>query len=166
MNNILPIFLLATLFFSFQEANASDGKYTFRDPIFPEKRISIDVREETFLVADTALKMSTCKESDNFLCLVTDAFTFYAPRKIAKAQREWSGKGHKYLVESIANYGILGWNGPLMRIRGEGKEGVTYFLFSKNAGLVAISIVGKDTSAHATYLLDGKCGYGAMTDCR
>jgi hypothetical protein len=166
MNKMLAYFTFAiSLLFLSRVANASGDVYTFRDSVFPEKRISIDISGKNFLVADSALKMSVCQDSDEFLCVVTDAFAFFVPKKIEQGQREWSVKAHKYVVESIERYGILGWNGSLMRIRGESTNGVTYFLYSKHAGLVGISIVAKNSGSHTTYLLDGKCGYGAAPAC-
>lgn len=139
--------------------------YSYRDPVFPDKRISIDVTGGQFLIADVAVKFMECDKKKYAICLKTKAFSFLIPKKFKEGQKTWSDDEIKYAIESIGMHHILGWSGDLMRIRSDGKDGSTYFLYSKSTGLIAISFVDAKTGMHATYLLDGKCGFGAEPSC-
>ena len=75
---IYTIKLCAALFFIIfvPKVIAGDGVYTYRDPVFPDKRLSLNLRDNVFQIADVGMIMSSCGPEDEYACIVSDVFLF------------------------------------------------------------------------------------------
>lgn len=134
--------------------------FKYRDPAFPEKRISIDVGREQFLVADVAEDMKVCKSGASFICVESRTLSFHFPRNFKDGQKEWDAHGRKYRVESVESYEIWGRQERLMRIRMDSQGESTIYLYSQKVGLMGIGFVDPKTRSYAIYLVDGERGFG------
>jgi hypothetical protein len=136
--------------------------YTYRDPIFPKKRLSINVSERFFQIAGVAIPMSICGNDEDYICVVSDGFYFHIPKSGELSNREWNVQGIRYTSENKEEVSIWGKLHSVSRISGVSKKMHIIYLYSKDSGLVGFSFVDKKSGAKGTYLLDGLCGFGAQ----
>lgn len=153
---------LTACFFSLSPAAAGHEVYTYRDPIFPKKRFSINVSERLFQIAGVAIPMSVCGNDEDYICVVSDGFYFHVPKTGELSSREWNVQGIRYTSENKEEVSIWGKLHSVSRISGVGRKMHIIYLYSKDSGLVGFSFVDKNSGAKGTYLLDGTCGFGAQ----
>jgi hypothetical protein len=158
-------FFLSFFLASFNAVAADNGRFTYRDPVFPKKRLTINVSERIFQIADVAIPMSVCGSDDDYICVLSDGFYFHKPSEGIESKRKWKADGIRYTSDSEETISLWGKSHLIWRINGVGKQMHIIYLYSKDAGLVGFSFVDKKSGAKGTYLLDEKCGFGASNAC-
>jgi hypothetical protein len=158
-------FAVASMLFPTASLSAESGRYTYRDPIFPKRRLVVNVPDQAFQVADVALPMTTCKDGSRYICVESDGFNFHVPAEV-HSDSEWHAGGVSYKAEPEETISLLGKVFSVRRINGKGKNLHILYLYSVDNGLVGFSFVDDESGAKGTYLLDQACGFGAKPDCK
>ena len=157
----LCLLLLLVIF----NAACAHEAYKYSDPLYPLKRVSINVTDRLFQIADVAESMTVCAINEPYICVSSRSFDFHFPRRLREGQTEWTVDGATYRVDNSYDYEISGRKSLVTRIiRTKGKEKTAY-LFSDRYGLIGIAFFVGDPGPYVTFLLDAECGFGAPATC-
>lgn len=156
-------YAIAVLFVSFH-VNASSWIYRGYIPsdeehvlvIESSNKISLNHREFTWF---------SCEDA-SYICLMSGLISFSIPR-IPGEKSKWTKNKVDYTVETTKMLKVFGQTIPdVMLIKASFQQDDKYvqeFLFSYERGLLAISEKARESKSFL--LLEGICGYGALSTC-
>ena len=149
----------------FPTAMAGEGVYTYRDPVFPDKSLSLNFRDDVFQIADVGMEMSSCVHEDEYFCIISDGFFIHIPKNGISFKRKWKIGNIEYRNENEQTVSVWGRSISVYRIHGQRGKMKIIYLYSVESGLMGFSFLDSKTGAKALYLLDAECGFGAFQGC-
>ena len=153
------VMLLACLF----SMSISAEQWIYRGLFDRERVIRIETNPDNMAIDGSMRVAQFCSQDSEYICIRTDGFAFYFPKKISSSMKSWSAGGFAYNVSSMRSASYLGVKYDVFVIMQEVQKGSLFYLYSEKGGLLALGGKGVDTSM--VYLLESKCGYGASADC-
>jgi len=139
------------------------GQWNYIDPLRPTESFTIYTDPDHFEINDVLLDAKVCKKTDKYICITSEGFEFYVPRKIEDLNGSW--KVNNFTFESHLNKRIqlFGINDDIYIIEKTPPKKL-YFLYSKHRGLLGMGGYSKKSSR--IFLLVEKCGFGAGDNCQ
>ena len=130
----------------------------------------LNVPAKVIGVGDVSLSATYCDDRSSYFCIDSEVFHFAVPKEFPSKQKEWSSGGRTYQLESplhtvmffgrriqvelISSVGLKSANGP---------AAITYYLYSPDAGLLAVDTHGSGNVVRDVLVSTGAHGFGAKS---
>lgn len=138
-------------------ALATDGGFVLDEPA------------NAIAVGDVSIRATYCDEKSDFFCIDSDVFYFAVPKTLTGKQQNWNLGGHTYHVEiPLHEILLLGKRIHVEVITTLGPKPVNkpapdiYFLYSPEAGLLAVESRATGNLATDILISTAKIGFGAQ----
>ncbi len=166
MPMIKKIYYVITLLFISFHVNASSWVYREHIPSDEKHVIVIESSNKISIDNHRVFTWYPCEDA-NYICLMSGIISFSIP-KMPGEKSKWTINKVNYTAETIKMLKVFGQTIPnVVLIKASFQQDDNYvqeFLFSYERGLLAIS--DKVLEGNSFLLLEGKCGYGAISTCK
>lgn len=155
----LTLFIALVGLSSFVAAPAVASSWVYYDIREPRNQFLLEDSPPRSAWMDVAGSAEFCARDDSYLCFKAADFQFAVPKDFKGNETRWTYDGVSYEVSGVSRRYILGRRYLAYFIERELGPHKLRFLFTREAGLIAITTVGG--SQGMILILAGKCGYGA-----
>lgn len=151
------ISVVLSCFLLFSSFSVSAEGLRYRN-FFDKTDAGLNIQAEGLSASDLLHPITWCDKDYKFACMISPVFEFSVPRN-GKEVKSWSHMGAKYIVLMTKKEVINGEVFQYRVIRQEWKRLKTDFVYFDEFGVVAIKVLG-----HELNLVDGRCGFAALSD--
>jgi hypothetical protein len=140
---------------------AAAETFEYADLIHPKSTLTIDASTARSQVAigDIAQAAIICTDG-HMVCVISDAFAFAVPLKLADQVSRWSYSGREYVLESTGRIAALGVDDDQVRRIRSTFAGATYlYVHSPRRGLIAVQVSSPE--GVRTFVSTKGIGFGA-----
>jgi hypothetical protein len=102
---------------------------------------------------------NSCEDRPEYYCLVGGDAFFVFPKRISSERSSWEYKGQTFKTEKRVFGELFGRKYSAFLIFRQDEAENYWYIYSPRDGLIAFGLLGK--SANSTFLIDGRCGFGA-----
>lgn len=134
---IVFLFTLAGIFFS---TSASGQTYDYVNLFNKRHTISIQISPAFFATGDLAIDAEFCGRGDFFICVTSEAFNFAVPIEKKFDVSKWDYRGYVYELKKQETLEVFGQTLKVWVIESTQGAKKLRYLYSKNRGLMAISM--------------------------
>lgn len=142
---------------------ASARSWVYYDIREPKNQFVLESKPDRSAWLDMGGSAEFCGRDDPYLCFKAGDFQFAVPKGFSGKELEWTHDGVSYKVSGTTRRHILGRQYITYFIERELGQHRIRFLFTQEAGLIAITTVG--ATQGMVLILSEKCGYGAPSRC-
>ena len=159
-----PKVFLYGLVFSFAHstlvgaASAHAQPFEYVHPFHERHVISIQPKSSTVASGDRASDAVFCIKAERYICVKSEWLNFAVPISKALTVSEWKFGDHTYIVRGRRELLMLGNSMNILDIESTQSSRTFRFLYSKERGLVALSV--EVDGKPATFVLQGTKGFG------
>jgi len=141
----------------------SASSWVYYDIREPKNQFVLEDSPASSAWMDAAGSAEFCARTEPYQCFKAGNFEFAVPRGFHGKEKEWMYGGVLYKVSGTSRRFILGRRYFTYFIERDFGSHRLRFLFTREAGLIAITTIGQAQSM--VLILSGKCGYGASPLC-
>jgi hypothetical protein len=163
MSMRLTLFAALLLLSSFAAMPAEASSWVYYDIREPRNQFMLEDSPPRSAWMDVVGSAHFCARDDSYLCFKAADFQFAVPTHFKGNETHWTYDGVSYEVSGTSRRYILGRRYLAYFIERELGPHKLRFLFTREAGLIAITTVGD--SQGMILILAGKCGFGAPPLC-
>ena len=166
MKNRKYLLFLALIVIPISWSSACASNWTYVNPLRPDISFTISEEPASFIVIDLRQGANFCSDKSRYKCVTTEGFEFHVPRDYSASTENWTiGDSHYKVVDNYDKVSLLGIKSKLVLIEKKAAKGSSYYIYSKSRGLLGFGASDDVRSTQGLYLLAGKCGFAAATDC-
>lgn len=161
MHFISPFGIAILLLAAYSSMSFGD-EYKYED-VANNYTVVIDIEERKFSSQHREEDIYICEASSDFICMM-GALPFAVPRIFTSESTEWEHSEHQFRLTDTLSLQMLGKKLDVHRIEYLDNLITTWYLYSKQYGLVAFGTSVGD-SISTSYISANSCGFGAADDC-